>query len=257
MFLPTWTPTALSSEARRHVATCWRVVEAQHVASTMKLVDTPDEQALLEDILEESKPPIPEECAGLHYLLFTPFRYRNRHGGSRFRPPDEPRGVFYAAEHLHTALCEAAFWRLLFFLESPETPWPANPLEHTAFSVRVDAACGIDLTLPPFDAHEDVWTQPADYAACQQLAALAREAGINAIRYRSVRSQQPGVCNIALLACDAFAKPKPLRMQSWKLQPGAFGMLLLCDGYPRERFTLPPDHFANDPRFHAMRWQRP
>ena len=54
---------------------CWRVVEAQHVVSTLKLVDTLAEQALLEDLLEETKPPVPPECRHLHYLLATPFRY--------------------------------------------------------------------------------------------------------------------------------------------------------------------------------------
>ena len=37
----------------------WRGVEAQHVVSTMRLVDTPAEQDLLEQLLEGSKPPVP------------------------------------------------------------------------------------------------------------------------------------------------------------------------------------------------------
>ena len=43
----------------------WRAVEAQHRIATMKLVDNslPD-QAILEKILEESKPPVPEEARG-------------------------------------------------------------------------------------------------------------------------------------------------------------------------------------------------
>ena len=41
----------------------------------MKLVDTLAEQALLEDLIESSKPPVPVECRHLHYLLSTPFRY--------------------------------------------------------------------------------------------------------------------------------------------------------------------------------------
>ena len=54
--MPTWTPAALSSETRRLSGVCWRVVEAQHVVSTMALVDTLAEQALLEQLLDDSKP---------------------------------------------------------------------------------------------------------------------------------------------------------------------------------------------------------
>ena len=65
MSLPIWTPAALSSEARPFAGPVWRFVEAQHRVSTLKLVDTLDEQALLEELLEENKPVLPRECAGL------------------------------------------------------------------------------------------------------------------------------------------------------------------------------------------------
>ena len=45
-------------------------------------------------------------------------------------------GVFYASETPQTAVAEMAFYRLLFFAESPDTPWPANPAEYTAFSTE-------------------------------------------------------------------------------------------------------------------------
>jgi hypothetical protein len=38
------------------------VVEAQHVVSTMALVDTLGEQALLEQVLDDSKPSVPHAC---------------------------------------------------------------------------------------------------------------------------------------------------------------------------------------------------
>ena len=59
---PTWTPDALSSEARSYARSLWRVVEAQHRASTMRITDTLEEQAILEDLIEEVKPPMPPEC---------------------------------------------------------------------------------------------------------------------------------------------------------------------------------------------------
>src|SRR3546814_1362417 len=94
MVSDTWTPAALSAEARRLEGTCWRLVEAQHRVSTLKLVDTLDEQDLLERLTEEAKPSVPEECRHLHYLLATPFRYGAAYPrGSRFRRAGLTPGV--------------------------------------------------------------------------------------------------------------------------------------------------------------------
>src|SRR3546814_1447755 len=99
MVSDTWTPAALSAEARRLEGTCWRLVEAQHRVSTLKLVDTLEEQDLLERLTEEAKPSVSEECRHLHYLLATPFRYGAAYPrGSRFRRAGMTPGVFYAAE---------------------------------------------------------------------------------------------------------------------------------------------------------------
>ena len=76
----------------------WRLVEAQHVVSTTKLVDGREEQEQLEEILETTKPPVPPECRHLYYLLFTPFRYGSYPKDSRFRRKGESPGVFYGAE---------------------------------------------------------------------------------------------------------------------------------------------------------------
>ena len=77
----TWTPRAVASEGRIAQRRLWRAVEAQHIASTLRLVDTVEEQMLLERILEGSKPPpIPLAAANLHsspgntVSLFLPHR---------------------------------------------------------------------------------------------------------------------------------------------------------------------------------------
>ena len=101
----------------------------------MALVDTLAEQHLLEELLERSKPPVPPECRGLHYLLATPFRYGAPYpAGSRFRRAGLTPGVFYASQAPETAVAEMAFHRLLFFAESPGTPWPV--LSATATTMR-------------------------------------------------------------------------------------------------------------------------
>ena len=91
MSFTTWTPPAVSSEAFAWRGQVWRMVESQHIAATMKLVDNRDEQDLLESLLESSKPTRPDDSTDLDYLLATPFRYNPKRGGSRFRAVTDPR----------------------------------------------------------------------------------------------------------------------------------------------------------------------
>src|SRR5699024_2665613 len=118
----------------------WRMVEAQHRVSTLKLVDGLDEQAVLETILEDTKPPMPAECRHLNYLLATPFRYRPYPHGSRFRRAGPSPGVWYGAARPETAMAEMVFYRFLFLAESPDTPFPGTIGEYTGFSAAIAAA---------------------------------------------------------------------------------------------------------------------
>ncbi len=225
-------------------------MEAQHRVSTLKLVDSLAEQALLEDLLEQSKPPVPPECRHLHYLLSTPFRYGSVYPkGSRFRRAGLTPGVYYGSEAVETAVAEISFYRLLFFGESPATLWPDNALEFTAFSVRFATERAIDLTAAPFAADRAVWTSPTDYEPCQALADSARSAGIQLIRYESVRDPKAGA-NAALLTCHAFAARAPAQRQTWRLRLGSHGVQALCE-FPDLRLEFPPATFAVDPRLAA------
>ncbi len=210
----TWTPDALSSEARRFKRSVWRMVEAQHVASTMKLVDSAAEQDILEGIIEESKPPLPEEARDLDYLLAAPFRYTTFPPGTRFRSPTDP-GVFYGAASVRTAAAEVGYWRWKFLGETVGLD-RLGPAQHTAFKVPIDAS-GLDLRKPPFDRDANVWMNPRDYSATQAFACVAREAAIEAIIYQSVRDPDPSWC-AALLTPRAFAVKRPINaMQTWQL----------------------------------------
>ncbi len=251
--MPTWTTAALLPETRRLAGRCWRVVEAQHVVSTMVLVDTLEEQALLEQVLDESKPRIPDECRDLHYLLFTPFRYDAPYpNGSRFRRAGRTPGVFYASADLPTAVAEMAFWRLLFYAESPHTPWPANAGEYTAFSVQYSAGKGLDLTRPPLNRDADKWTHPTDYAECQALAEAARPAGVTALKYQSARA--PGL-NVALLACAAFRSKEPTAQHRWRIHVGPSGARAIGDR-PDQRLSFPSSLFERDPRLARLATDR-
>jgi hypothetical protein len=213
--LTTWTTHAVASEARPAALDLWRAVEAQHIASTMALVDSVAEQTVLERLIEGSKPPVPREVArlDLHWLLFTPFRYAPPPGGSRFRGPNDP-GVFYAAEHARTACAEVGYWRWRHLREAPGiTAMPPRP--QTVFKVPV-AGTAIDLRAPPFDEDCDDWTRDSDYSACQAIGRNAREAGVQWLRYESVRDSRRGGCG-AVLDAAAFASRAPTEQQGWIL----------------------------------------
>lgn len=231
------------------------MVEAQHRVSTLKLVDTLAEQQALEDLIEAAKPPVPQECRHLDYLLSTPFRYGSVYPhGSRFRRPGRTPGVFYAAETARTAVAETAFHRLLFFAESPLAPWPDEAVEFTAFSAAVRTPASVDLTEPPLSRDRALWTDGADYAPCQALAEAARAAGIDLIRYQSVRDPRRGA-NVAVLACAAFASAHPLARQTWRLRTGANGVQAICE-FPRDAIEYDRAAFAADARIQAMVWAR-
>lgn len=212
-----WTATALASEARAAKGIIWRAVEDQHRASTRKLVDTVEEHDLLEELLDKDKPPYPAEVGELHYLLKTPFRYHPPPPhGSRFRRPLSDAGVFYASEDIRTALAELAYWRLKFFRDAPDAKLPRHEERLTVFSARYATQRQLDLTQPPLDKDRKHWTRSNDYSDTQVLAERAREAGIEVIRYESLRDVQQGA-NIALLTPDAFVGNQPVTRQSWFL----------------------------------------
>lgn len=241
-----WTPPALASEARPWSGTLWQVVETQSRVATLKLVDTLDEQAILEAELEGTKPVIPASCANLHYLLATPFRYAPYPTGSRFRRARQTDGCFYAAEQVETAVAEEAFYRLLFFLNAPTARLPANPQERTAFQVSAETARTIDLIAPPFNTAAALWSHPTDYGPCQALADAARSAGIEALRYRSVRDPGCGA-NLALLSPAAFRATSPERFETWHLFLRPMSVQAMRE-MPHFTLEIPFTAWAADPR---------
>jgi hypothetical protein len=208
------------------------VVEAQHCISTMKLADSVADQNVLESLLDETKPPVPEDCEHLDFLLFTPFRYgpANTHH-TRFRPAGDSQGVFYGAASPETAIAEMAFYRLLFFMESPGTPLPTNPAEYTAFAAQISATPSVDLSRPPFDANKEKWEHAQDYAHCHDFVRLARESGIQVIAYRSVRDPKHRL-NYAVLSPAAFSQARPVALQTWRIHIREDAVVAKCEAPP-------------------------
>ena len=245
----------LSSNSRRTSGRSWRVVEAQHRISTIKLTDTAAEQSLLEDLIEGTKPNIPPECRHLDFLLATPFRYGAPYpNGSRFRKAGRTLGVFYSSENVDTAIAELCFHRLLFFAESPDTKWPTDAGEFTAFAVEYATRRSIDLTRQPFDDRADAWMHLTQYDQCQELAELARAVNIEVIRYASVRDPRNKL-NTVLLTCRAFGRAEPVDRQTWRILFGSNGARALCE-MPKGTIDFGRLAFHRDPRIAGMRWDR-
>lgn len=225
-----------TADFRRYAGVVWRLVEAQHRISTNRLADSVEDQALLEELVEEVKPVMPQPARGLHFLLSTPFRYGYAKE-SRFRRADERPGIFYAAEHVATAVAETAYWRLLFFSRSPGFVPPTTMVEHSAFSVPVAVARSLDLTEGRFVENADKWTNPRDYSDCQMFAAAARTIGGQAIRYASVRDPEHRA-NLALLDPAVFAALAPKIEQTWHFRYEA-GQLTAFQAFPSdERYAF-------------------
>ena len=190
----------------------WRVVESQHLISTRKLVDTLAEQEALEELIDTAKPPPPSspEFQGLHYLLFTPFRYPPLRYGSRFGRAME-RGIWYGSLDRQTALAERAYYKLLFLDGNPRLGTLSVP--ETVFSAATAAARFLDLTGPPFNAHEATISSPSAYQVSQALGSAMREAGVQGFAFVSARARVRGH-NIGLFE-PAFGHKDPLASESW------------------------------------------
>jgi len=190
-----------------------RLVESQEQVATNSLVNTLAEQALLEEMLEATKPPPPEGTAGLHYLLLTPFRYPPLRYGSRFGSRTEP-SLFYGSRQVDTVLAESAYYRFVFW-QGMDVP-PDAPLKsrHTVFHAEIHTEHGLRLQDPPFDAYATELQSPSSYAATQTLGHALREHGTAAIEYRSARSIDGGL-NVALFTPTALASRRPDQQVEW------------------------------------------
>ena len=182
-----------------------RVVEAQHIVSTRKLVDSDDEQRLLEEMLDTAKPPPPSDAPPrLHYLLATPFRYPPLPWGSRFGSRQE-RGIWYGATRARTALAEVAFYKLLL-LEGTTAVLTPLVLHLSLITADIETQAGIYLTQPPFDAYEAWLLSKVSYRATQRLGGAMRASTVEAFLFLSAR--EPAGVNVAVLSPHAFAKPQ-------------------------------------------------
>jgi hypothetical protein len=191
-----------------------RMVESQAQVATSALVDDLAEQALLEGLIETSKPPLRPGSEGLDYLLAAPFRYPPLRHGSRFGTRFEP-GIFYGSKALSTVLAETAYYRLVFWTAMAVPP-PGGRLltQHTLLGARYRSERGLRLQASPFDRFESVLTDPFEYGPTQRLGSDLRSAGIQAFEYLSARTARRAL-NVALLDPVVLASRKAQTRGQW------------------------------------------
>lgn len=190
----------------------WRIVEDQSKSYTRKMVDTLEEHEILEQLIDESKPKLKlygDELAlkGLHYLLFTPFRYPPLKRGTRFGKWTE-RSLFYASIELETAMCEKAYHRLSFLLAS-EGDLGGKAVNYTAFEVEASTPKGIDLSTSPFAEFKEWISSPFSYQESQALGHCMRADGVEAFISYSARSQKEGK-NLNIFTPKAFSEDQAI-----------------------------------------------
>lgn len=201
----------------RYAADIHRLVEGQHYISTRRLVDSREEHELLEQMLENAKPPAPKANSrgDLHYLLFTPFRYPPLRHGGRFHRPFE-QSVFYGSTQRITAMAEIAYYRFVFMMHSEAKLAPMN-VPYTHFLARVKSGKAVLLTAPPFATHRAAISDPASYARSQPLGTRMREAG--AEMFTAFSARWPEGENVGLFSPEALAANEPIfpRDSEWKV----------------------------------------
>lgn len=190
-----------------------RLVESQEQVATNQLVSSLDRQAVLEDMLETTKPNLRKGTERLHYLLATPFRYPPLKHGSRFGSRSEP-SLFYGSLDARTVLVEAAYYRFVFWYGMARPPSDKLDTQHTLFGAAFRTDQGLRLQEPPFAMHRAALSSPSDYSASQALGTQMRLAGIEAFEFISVRDLERGI-NVALFTPKAFAKKTPVSQEAW------------------------------------------
>jgi hypothetical protein len=207
-----WTQCGGKSNLRRLSLLASRVVEAQHQISTRKLVDSLEEQELLEELIEAAKPRLLPGTERLHWLLSTPFRYPPLRYGSRFGTREQS-GIWYGSDGAHAAFAESAYYRFVF-RAGTAARLPMMTLELTAFQVKLASARAVDLGRPPFAELESAISSKTSYEEAQALGLAMREAGVELFRYVSARDPLRGT-NVGLFSPAPFGARRPAGLSVW------------------------------------------
>lgn len=243
-----WTRCGGRSNARRLAGRAWRVVESQHLFSTRKLVDSDEEQRLLEQLIEDVKPPSGAP-PGMHWLLFTPFRYPPLRHGSRFGTRRE-RGIWYGSRTRATAFAEKAYYLLLFL---SGTAADLTPLETdvSIFQAGYETSRGVDLTRGPFARYRPLISSATAYEEAQALGRDMRADGVEAFVYTSARDPEAGL-SVGLFVAAALSSRRPGAPETWRCVATRDGVEVTKeDVFRPASFTYPRQTFLVEGRLPA------
>ncbi len=220
--------------------TVTRVVESQEQIATMGLVDTADEQLILEQLIEASKPPVPasrKKGKAYHYLIQTAFRYPPLEHGSRFGAQTEP-GIFYGSLEVRTALAETAYYRMLFWQGMNVSP-PSKRIvtAHTSFEITIRTKSAVRLEGPSFDSYQKLLIHLTDYQTSQLLGAKMREAGVEAFTFHSARDYTVGI-NAGIFFIYAIINKVPRRLQQWICTTVEDSVTFINQNEPLNRYSF-------------------
>lgn len=160
---------------------------------------------ILETLLEEQKPAMPDDTAGLHWLAATPFRYLRARASRWGRAGN--RGVWYGARTQEVALRECMFHRRAFF-DAYQADKP-NTLEMSLVQAKINTDFAVDFTAKRYNRIRKRIENPDDYTACHTKADTALKSGAHLIVYNSARTPPSHVDRLCLAVINpaAFGSP--------------------------------------------------
>ncbi len=199
----------------------WRMVENQETTATLNIVDSMEEQNLLEELLDNIKPPYRAGTEGMHYLLKTAFRYPPLKHGSRFGDRTMP-SFFYASETVQTVLAETAYYRFILLTDMQEPYQQSIDSEHSAFTVSVKTNKCLNLCAKKFTVAQTQLQDSQQYGYCHSVGHWATtQKAAQVIRFYSARQsqymapRQSERINVAIAEPKAIISKAPNSLQSW------------------------------------------
>lgn len=219
-----------------------RVVEGQSYISTRQLVDSDVEQEMLEQLIDDSKPPYPAngDVGRLGYLLKTPFRYPPLKYGSRFGSKSE-MGIFYGSLAIEVALCESAYSRFKFMVDS-DAVFEPGVIKYTSFEVAVESGVGLNLTAGTWEKQKERISSKVSYQYSQSIGQQAKKQQIDVILYYSARTD--GV-NVAVLDMQVFKGKQVKQRRDWDVYVDS-GVVEFSKGAGNVRYTYSLQQFLVD-----------
>ena len=191
----------------------FRVAESQQKVATNTLVDTLEEQQMLEEMLDRLKPRIPQDCEQFDYLICTPFRYPPLKHGSRFGKKIHP-SIFYGSKNIEAAFAELAYYRFVYYDGMMTAPKKQQKVtQHTSFNVDLQTQKGVVLNESPFNKYKNKISDPTSYSVPQSIGENMREKGVEAFSYFSARAA--GQINVGIFTCKAISSYVPYALKHW------------------------------------------